>query len=356
MKILIVTSSLPNGGKERQIIELSKGLLEKKIDFKIVSFSASNYVEGLDTFIDSFIVIDRNKGLLKSFLKYVKLINAYRPSAIHSWDHLSTFLSVIPKLIFRLKLIDGSIRGAKTLAIRKKFMFFTKPFSDFIIANSFAGLESARLKPNKKNIVIYNGIDIKRFEHLSRLENNYQKIISIGMIANLRPAKDYLTFNKVVAELVRKYNNITFTSIGDGFLEEESANFLSELRPDEKSRVLYLGKKQNTEEYINKFDICLLLSDPKYGAEGISNSIMEYMSLGKPVIATNTGGTPEIIRDGESGFLVNPYDYKEIISKIEFLINNIDIALKIGNEGKNIINHKFNLNQMVDNYLRIYNR
>lgn len=81
---------------------------------------------------------------------------------------------------------------------------------------------------------------------------------------------------------------------------------------------------------------------------------MEYMALGKPVIATNTGGTPEIVKEGISGFLIDPFDSHELIKKITYLIDNRKIILKMGREGEKIIMHRFNLDTMVQRYIELY--
>jgi glycosyltransferase involved in cell wall biosynthesis len=100
------------------------------------------------------------------------------------------------------------------------------------------------------------------------------------------------------------------------------------------------------ESIINCFDVAVLATFE----EGISNSIIEYMALQKPVIATNGGGTCELVKDGITGYLVREGDIYELAEKIEFLLNHPDVGLKMGAEGKMRIIEEFNFEKMVHGF------
>jgi glycosyltransferase involved in cell wall biosynthesis len=87
------------------------------------------------------------------------------------------------------------------------------------------------------------------------------------------------------------------------------------------------------ESYINVMDVCVLATF----TEGISNSVMEYMALGKPVVATEGGGTGELVRSGETGFLVKPSDPGMMAGKIEELISDEELRKRMGEMGKDRI-------------------
>ena len=101
----------------------------------------------------------------------------------------------------------------------------------------------------------------------------------------------------------------------------------------------------------------MLLTNKKAGGEGIPNAVMEYMALGKPVIATDAGGTKELVVDKVTGFLLKENNPDEIIEKILYLINNPDVAMKMGEEGKKRIVRivkEFNLDKMTKEYVELY--
>lgn len=115
----------------------------------------------------------------------------------------------------------------------------------------------------------------------------------------------------------------------------------------------FMGSISDVNNHITKFDICVLLSKKDW-AEGISNSIMEYMALGKPVIATNTGGNPELILEGETGFLIPHEDIKALKDKLILLINSADLRREMGEKGRRHIENNFGSHKMIDQYIDLY--
>ena len=112
----------------------------------------------------------------------------------------------------------------------------------------------------------------------------------------------------------------------------------------------FLGKKSDIELYINTIDVGILATF----TEGISNSIMEFMAAGKPVIASSGGGTKEIVDDGKTGFLVNTSDAEGLAVKIELLLDNSDLRLKMGQEGQARIRNFFSIDEMAKQFLTLY--
>jgi glycosyltransferase involved in cell wall biosynthesis len=115
--------------------------------------------------------------------------------------------------------------------------------------------------------------------------------------------------------------------------------------------VIFTGKVTNVEELINACDFGFLLTY----CEGIPNTLMEFMALKKPVIATNGGGTNELVAHNESGFLIENNDLDEIVEKTNYLLNNEDIRLQMGENGYQIILKEFSLEKMGESFLKVYN-
>jgi glycosyltransferase involved in cell wall biosynthesis len=81
---------------------------------------------------------------------------------------------------------------------------------------------------------------------------------------------------------------------------------------------------------------------------------MEYMALGKPVVVTDGGGTSELIRDDQEGFLVPPSDPKLVAEKIEVLLDDPAKAKAMGGAGRRRLEESFSIERLVENYLRLY--
>ena len=98
------------------------------------------------------------------------------------------------------------------------------------------------------------------------------------------------------------------------------------------------------------------MTNTRTNGEGISNAIMEYMALGKPVIATDSGGTGELVVNNITGFLVQDNDVAELEKKIDLLLDDERIARDMGVAGQLRIKEEFNLEKMTSSYISLYNR
>jgi glycosyltransferase involved in cell wall biosynthesis len=120
-------------------------------------------------------------------------------------------------------------------------------------------------------------------------------------------------------------------------------------------KIIFLGKRNDVESIVNLFDVGVLLTNSKIHGEGISNSIIEYMALGKPVIATLGGGTNEAVINNENGFLINKEDSDALIRCIQKLKNDKNLRSNFGRKSKELAYSIFNFQIMTDNYVNMYN-
>jgi len=88
--------------------------------------------------------------------------------------------------------------------------------------------------------------------------------------------------------------------------------------------------------------------------EGISNAITECMALGKPIVATNDGGTPELVLEGQTGFLVPSHDAGALTDRVLKLLHNAELVNEFGMKGRRLIETAFSLDTMTDAYVRLY--
>ena len=124
--------------------------------------------------------------------------------------------------------------------------------------------------------------------------------------------------------------------------------------PMHSSKIKFLGKQDKVEEIVSLFSVGVLCSS--VNGEGISNAIMEYMVLKKPVVATDCDGNRELVVDGETGYLIPRGNAKELVAKIIQLLDDNDLAQRLGNAGYIRIVDKFTLEKMTLNYVSLYQR
>jgi glycosyltransferase involved in cell wall biosynthesis len=357
MKILFFIDNLMSGGKERRFVELLKGLKAfPSIEFEIVIMNEDvHYKEVFELQNTIHFLIRKTKKDLSIFYKIYKICKIYRPDIIHCFDSMSAvYLSPICSLL-RLKLINGMISDApeklnifNTTWLRARITF---PFSAIIIGNSEAGLKAYKTPP-KKSLVIHKGFNFKRIENLANSDSirNGLKIKTkfvIGMVASFSKYKDYKTYFKAAELVLSERNDVTFIAIGNKTDSMEAATLIDD---NYRDVIKTIGKKTNVESYINAMDICVLATF----TEGISNSILEYMALAKPVIATSGGGTNEIVKNAKTGFLVKPSDPSDLAEKIILLLNDFNLRYEMGTEGVKRVHKTFSIETMVSKYVFCY--
>jgi glycosyltransferase involved in cell wall biosynthesis len=101
-------------------------------------------------------------------------------------------------------------------------------------------------------------------------------------------------------------------------------------------------------------DVGVLMTNPLIWAEGISNSIMEYMACGLPVVCADSGGNREIVLDGQTGFIIPPRDARALADRLIFLYEHPEQAAQMGAAGKHRILTCFSVEKMIEQTLAIY--
>lgn len=364
MKILMVVDALSGGGQERQLLEHVKGLLYYQGEFEIYLVSLTDTVEYkyvYDLPIQFNIVKRKYKKDISVFSKLRNIIKQFKPDIIHSWSYMASVYLSFSNLLTGIPLVNGIIADAfADLNLRDKNYFRVKlvtPFTDIFISNSEAGIRAYHLKADKA-VVINNGIDFSRFENLKPVDEVENEMIGgpkkgriiLGMIAGFDSRKDFGSLINAAIKICSERKDLIFLLIGGG-PDWESLKLRV---PDDllNKQIVFTGKRSDVESIIQIFDIGMLITF----YEGISNSIIEYMALSKPVIATDGGGTSELVMDGVNGYLVERRNEDQIIEKMKLLIDDGELRTKMGLNGSRWVRQQFDLNKKTNEYIRLYKK
>lgn len=363
MKVLFIIDSLKFGGTERRLVELLKGLGNiTDIQTELVVMGRQvDYPEVFKTKTTVHFVERKCKKDLLMFAKLYQLFKRIGPDIIHNWGSMAPVYAAPCAWLLGIPFLNGIIVDSppkhKIFHRNRLRARLTFPFSDCIIANSCAGLKSYRVK-SSNGICIHNGFDFNRLNHLQdkdvmrkKLNLNGEKVVV--MVAAFEQRKDYRTFLNAATMIMENNNNVVFLAIGGG---KQLDYFKNSIPSTYAHNIRFLGKQNDVESIINIADIGVLTTNPKFHGEGISNSIMEYMALGKPVIATRGGGTAEIVRDKETGFLIKPENVNELTDKIDYLLHNQAISSQFGINARHRIETEFNLDKMVFAFVDLYRK
>jgi glycosyltransferase involved in cell wall biosynthesis len=208
-----------------------------------------------------------------------------------------------------------------------------------------------------KIVTIYNSLRQERatsrhdrvgaFKVLKLPLNGHHHYVTI--LANLvNQVKDHPTFLRAALRVRQAVPDVRFIVAGEGHLKDRTCALAKELGLE--ADVIFTGRCQHVAELLSISDVCVLSSR----AEGFSNSILEYMGSGRPVVATDVGGAREAIIDGETGYLVQPGDDEKMAERIVELLRNPERARAMGKYGRQIVERKFSCTAQLAQIERLY--
>lgn len=362
MKILFFAESLVAGGQERRMLELIRYYKENTNYEMALVITEDSIFYGYAYEIGIVIEIIKRKGLKydpRLFVLFYRFCRQFKPDIIHTWGKMPTFYAIPTKLIFRLPLVSSLIADSKRNFKNFSFdYFFLKAniyFANVILSNSNAGLHAYNVKTPKAKVIL-NGVNLERFKNkfnskLVRANLGVTTNFMVVMVARFFLAKDYDLFLDVARELRKIRNDFTFVGVGDG-PEWERIN--QRVIDERIENVILTGARMDIESIVAASDIGVLFTDIKHHGEGISNSIIEYMALGKPVITTDIyGGSKEIVIAGETGYCIERSS-KNITYLLNDLFNDDDLRISMGEKGKQTINSLFSIERMGKEFEIVY--
>jgi glycosyltransferase involved in cell wall biosynthesis len=361
MRVLHVIDSLVGGGKERQFVELLKGLTREPdiACHAVVMSDVIEYEEFYRLHVPVTVLPRRKRYDLSIISRLHAVMRTFRPDIVQSWNSMCSVCAAPLAKLRGAKFLDGFVRAAAdNRDFRDPDYFrsrFTLPLTDLVVANSRAGLAAYAI-PARKGMCIHNGFDPARIGQLAAPETVRQLLgittpHVVGMVASFSRFKDYDTYFEAAQRIVAQRDDVTFVAIGAGpRFEEYKAKFPEEQFP----RIRLPGRRADVESIVNILSIGVLTSNTDTHGEGISNAIMEYMALGKPVVATDCGGNGELILEGETGYLIANRDTDALCNRLGRLLDDAALARRFGEAGRRRIAETFGLERMTASYAALY--
>ncbi len=362
MRILFFIGTLISGGKERRLIELLS-YLNKNTDYTLLVVMRREEIDypAFYKLEIPYKILTRNYKKRDKTLhfRFFRICKEFKPDIVHTWGAMPAFVSLLAILLFRIPHINSQITDAppiKKWSVQNLINKINFKYSTIILANSYAGLKAYGVDSFKKSCVIYNGVNLNRFQNLPviddvKLKYNITSSYTVIMVASFTANKDYDLFIKVADIVTSWRQDITFIGAGGNGLDDPIYTRMLSLAKN-NSKILFPGRIYDVESLVNACDIGVLFS-PR--GEGISNAIIEYMALGKPVIANDLGGTREIVKHSVNGFLITNETPEEIADLICNLLIDEVARSKMGEEGKRTISENFTLDKMGSAFVNIYN-
>lgn len=344
--VVHIISSMQRGGRERQLALITK--YSKKIDNRIVYFNecSEGYIEqyGLQNVCHHC----QEKGYWKRVWATLTLTEEIGADVLVSWGNMESTIAIILSFLTGLPFINFSIRhGIRSRMLSHYFRTLVLHLSKNIIANSHAGLRANNLR---RGYVLYNGIEEYQQKTSAtassadiRAEHGIdQDDVILVSVANLVPYKDYFTILFVLNALRNEGYSFHYFVIGEGPLRHEYESYIA--KNGLQDFVHLIGRATDPHRFLHFADIFIHSSK----GEGCSNAILEAMSMGLPVIASDTGGTSEIV--GDNAILFPYKDQQALHEAMVKLIEDESLRQGMGKKSQKLFNDRFSLDRMLNEY------
>jgi len=172
----------------------------------------------------------------------------------------------------------------------------------------------------------------------------------VGNVAALVPHKGQRHLLDAAALVLREVPDARFVIAGEGELRESLQHQVKHLGLEK--HVFLLGFRLDVLSVVKAFDIFVMSSV----TEGLGTSLLDAMAAGKPIVATTAGGIPEVVKDGQTGYLVPPRDHREMADAIVKLLNDGALRRRMGEAGLALANARFSAERMVQETSVVYER
>ncbi|MBF0331148.1 MAG: glycosyltransferase [Candidatus Omnitrophica bacterium] len=359
MIILHIINNLDYGGAERLLLQMARAQIQRGHKVKIICVAPVGAMADQAARMNVPVLsLNGAAGFsIVNVLRLASIIHHEKTNVVHNHNPRAQIHGTLAARLAGVKNITTR-HGNE----RKSIPSFIWMLTDMVVfisrATQAAFLVTEHVKRGRSTVV-HNGIDLTAFNYgdtyhelRGHVPNSKSELgtcplnsCRIGIVARLAPEKDIGTLIKAFQILVQQVPQAELVIAGDG---GERSKLVALAQNDQ--RIKFLGSRDDIPELMHSFDIFVLASL----TEGISLTLLEAMAASKPVVATRVGGNPEVVVDGETGYLVPAQDPQAMADKILLLLNDRDLAVKMGKAGRASAERFFSIGSMTDKYERVY--
>ncbi len=358
-RILHTEASVGWGGQEIRILSEMLGMKERGHMAALAAPEhAKIYKRASEAGIKVFGIDFDCRSLFITGHKLRKLIQSERIEILNTHSSRDSWAGGLAGRIARIKVVR-----TRHISSRLRPNPFTRlvygPLNDGVITTgSFIKEQLVRelkLSPDKI-FPIPTGIDVERFaaadgERVRREFGIAADEPVVGIAAALRSWKGHLHIVRAMAEVVRHFPDARLLIAGEGDLRKGITELIAELGLQDS--VILAGHREDIPDIIAAFDVSVMAS---YASEGIPQFALQSMAAGKPVVGTDTGGIPEVVKDGINGCIVPPRNPEALAGAILKLLSEPGKAREMGMAGRRMAIEGHTKEKMLDDTEALYRK
>ena len=379
VKVVNIVTRLNIGGVAHHVTSLMRGLDQTKYEQELVcgfegagekSMRDDIQAQGVTPILIPQLVGNPrlNVSDALAFGHILRLLRRQRPLILHTHTskagllgRVAARLTGVPIVVhtFHGLVLKGHYGSLKTNAVQVVERWLAG-FSDRLIAVSDQDkkdLLAYRIAPTHKIEVIPLGLELDHFIDSRRRHGVLHHELGldptsrlIGIVGRIAPVKNHRLFFDAMARVLAEHATAHVVVAGDGDLRPEMERYVRELCIAD--RVAFLGWRHDLPQVYTDLDVVVISSNN----EGTPVSVIEAMAAGRPVVATRVGGLPDVISDGETGYLVAPGNVEQLASAIGSVLRDDKATDRLGRKARESVKDKFAVARLAADIDLLYRR
>ncbi|WP_374564816.1 glycosyltransferase, partial [Nitrosomonas sp.] len=339
------------------------------LEISVVLFTEGRVAQELRTAgLKVVVIAEHQYNLLVILWKLVKHFREHQFMIVHAHKPKDNFLGALACKLAGVPYLVRTLHGSwepfsgfehfKIKVYEYIDVFTNKYLVNVLIAVTqkihFLIAQGYLSKKSEKVVCIHNGVDIEAFL-LSRKGRNIRseldlskRTVLLGIVGRLTAVKGHIHLLNAIRILVGKGSDVHLIVVGEGPLRSQLEGLVVKFQIHKN--VIFVGHQSDISDFIEAMDILVL---PSLN-EGIPMLLLEALALSRPIVASRTGGIPEVIEDGKSGLLVEPGNFLAIAEAIDLLIRQKDQADQFGRTGQRRVSQNFTASLMAEKTARLY--
>ncbi len=358
LRVIHVVYSLHPGGMEHGVVKLVNGLDSRRISSAICSTTPDGALKSrVAAHVPVFDLQRRPGNDPKVVGQLWRLFTQERPHIVHTHAWGTLLEGLLAARLARVPVVVHGEHGTLQLKRRQRWLQrigWSGVDQVLSVSSRLAerieretGFSAGRIR------TIRNGVDLSRFTRVNRgvaraelgLSSDTLAVVTVGRLV---PVKDHDTLLHAIA-LVRASGTLaTLLIAGDGPLKAQLQQRAAALGIQEHVR--FLGYRPDAEAVLAAADLFVLSSE----SEGLSNTILEAMASGQPVVATRVGGADELVVDGVTGRLVPAKSPRDLADAVREILSDPVLREAMGRAGRARAESEFSLDLMLERYQTMY--
>jgi len=354
IKIIYLIDTFKLAGAEKLLLEFCRRIDRQKFSIQVIATTMGGPLEAdfLKLGIPVKIFQKKSKFDLGLILALAKYFKANQPDIVHAhlfasetWGRLGAIIAKVPKIVITEHNMNIDFSFSMHL-IKTVLSWFT----DKIIAVSEAvknySIKKEKINP-KKITVIYNGIDLNKYQYRGLRQITKNKIKAV-LLARMEKQKGQEYLLKAIPHIIKMIPGFELYLYGKGSLEKDYKNLADKLKIS--NQVKFCGITKNAAQVLNQMDLFILPSL----WEGLGVVLLEAQAIGLPIIATDIPGPQEVIENEKTGILIPPKDSLAIADAVLRLANDPQMQENIIAKARKNVEENFSLSKMVADYTKLY--